>query len=171
MIKRAWLALERYFLFHLLELLRIRGESEKVARGFSLGMIVNFFPTFGFGVLIGGFFARAFGGNAVAGVVGGALLTFFWPVLFFLNMKTGRYFIRPPVIIDELADVTETTIDALVWGHTFLAGALANSLLVGGSVYGLMRLLYRRLRPPTLAYFRRHARDHQKRVRWPSGSR
>ena len=70
MLKRAWLALERGLVFNLIRLFRIRGQSERVARGFALGLIVNFFPTFGFGVLISGFFARLFGGNAIAGLVG-----------------------------------------------------------------------------------------------------
>ena len=166
-IKKLWLCLERYFLYHLIQLFRIKRQDEKVARGFSLGLIPNFFPTFGFGVLISGFFARAFGGNAVAGVVGGALLTFAWPVLFYLNMKVGHHFVKPPIIVDDLEDVTEKTIDALVWGHTFTVGAIINSILICGFAYVTLRLIHWRLRPVALAYFRHHARDHQSRFRRP----
>jgi len=35
----------------------------------------------------------------------------------------------------------------------------------GGVVYLLLRLLYEETRPAVLAYFRRHARDHQRRFR------
>lgn len=166
---RLWLSLERCFVFNLVRLFRIRGQSERVARGFALGLIVNFFPTFGFGVLISGCFARLLGGNAVAGLVGGASLTFFWPVLFYLNMRTGSLFVRPPLVIDELDDVTEKSMAALVWGQTFTFGAFVNSLLVGLSVYFVLRLVYRQIRPGALAYFRRHARDHQRRFRSPRG--
>jgi len=167
MLHRWWLSLERTVLFHLVRLFRIRGRSERVARGFAVGMVVNFFPTFGFGVLISGFVAKACGGNAVAGFAGGALLTFLWPVLFYFNMRTGSWFVKPPVAIDELEDVTENTISALVWGRTFMAGAVVNSLLVGLAVYVVLRLVYRQLRPGALAYFRHHAREHQKRFRRP----
>ena len=165
MLKRAWLALERGLVFNLIRLFRIRGQSERVARGFALGLIVNFFPTFGFGVLISGFFARLFGGNAVAGLVGGALLTFCWPALFFLNFQTGSLFIPAPVVIDDVEDVTGKAATALVWGQTFTLGAILNSAVVGFSAYGLLRFLYHEIRPGSLAYFRRHARDHQRRFR------
>lgn len=165
MIKKIWLGIERYFLFHSIRLFRIRGQNERIARGFALGFIVNFFPTFGFGVLISGFVARAFGGNAVAGLVGGALLTFFWPVLFYLNMRIGRFFVKPPIVVDELADVTEKTVSTLVWGQTFMAGAIVNSIIFGGTAYFILRLLHWRIRPIALGYFRHHSRDHQRRFR------
>ncbi|HEX7860994.1 MAG TPA: DUF2062 domain-containing protein [Verrucomicrobiae bacterium] len=167
MFKKLWLGIERSFLFHSIRLFRIRGQNERVARGFALGLIVNLFPTFGFGVLISGLVAKALGGNAIAGVVGGATLTFVWPLLFYINMRVGGLFTTPPVTIDELSDVSEKTVDAMKWGHIFMIGALINSLLIGGLVYLLMRLLHWRIRPHALEFFRRHARDHQKRFRRP----
>ncbi len=170
MLNRLWLALERCLLFNLIRLLRIRGQSERVARGFALGLVVNFFPTFGFGVLVSGFVAKLLGGNGVAGLVGGATLSFFWPALFYLNMRTGSLFVQPPVAIEGLEDVTEKTVKALVWGQTFTAGAVVNSVLAGLAVYLLWRLVYRQIRPGALAYFRHHARDHQRRFRRPHPS-
>jgi hypothetical protein len=167
MLNRWWLALERCVLFNLIRLFRIRGQSERVARGFALGFMVNFFPTFGFGVVISAALARLLGGNIVAGFVGGATMTFFWPLLFYFNLRTGGLFVRPPVVIDELDDVTEKTMDALVWGQTFTLGAVVNSLLAGLVLYTALRLCYRQMRPGALAYFRRHARDHQRRFRRP----
>jgi uncharacterized protein len=158
-----WLRIERGFLFQVIRLFRIRAASEKVARGFSLGLVVNFLPTFGFGVLVSGFIARMLGGNAIAGLVGGALLTFFWPVLFYLNIRVGSWFYQPPIHVGEVGDVTQKTVEALVWGKTFMMGAIFNILLVGVSVYCLLRLIYARIRPRMLSYFRRHAKDHQKR--------
>lgn len=168
MLHRAWLALERSFVFNLIRLFRIRGESERVARGFAVGLVVNFFPTFGLGVLISGFLAKLFGGKAAAGLAGGALLTFFWPFLFYLNVRTGSLFTRPAVIIEDLEQVTEQTMSALAWGQAFTVGAIVNSLVVGFGAYYLLRLLYHEIRPGSLAYFRRHARDHQRRFRRPS---
>ena len=170
MIKKLWLSIKRSFLFQLIRLFRIRGQDERVARGFALGMVVNLFPTFGFGVFLSGFVARLFGGNVVAGFVGGAILTFAWPLLFYLNMRIGRFFVPPPILVDELEDVTEKTVDALVWGHTFMAGAVANSIVIGGMAYVTMRLIHWRIRPHALNYFRHHAKQHQKRLRRPKSA-
>jgi len=159
------LHLERGFLRNLFRLLRVRDNSERVARGFATGLIVNFFPTFGFGVLISGFVARLFGGNAIAGLVGGATLTFFWPVLFYLNIRMGGWFAPPPIAVDEVADLTEKTMSSLVWGQTFIVGAVLNSLLVGGVVYLLALLLYGRVRPALLEWSREFMRSHQIRFR------
>jgi hypothetical protein len=165
MWRDCWLRFERGVLFNAIRFTRIRGASEKVARGFAVGLMVNFFPTFGLGVLISGFCARLLGGNLVAGMVGGALLGFSWPLLFLLNIWVGGLFYRPPVILDELADVTEKTMSALVWGRTFTVGAVLNSLVVGALAYLVLRLLYEKTRPAALAWFRRHAREHQRRFR------
>ncbi len=161
MIRIRWLQTKRYLLYHLIRLFLIRGQSEKVARGFAVGLVVNFFPTFGFGVVISPAVARLCGGNIVAGFAGGALLTFVWPLLFFLNLRVGGQFIKPPVPINEFDDVTEKTMDALLWGQTFVAGAVINSIVVGGAVYLALRLLYQRITPGALSYFRRHSAGHR----------
>jgi uncharacterized protein len=165
MLRWGWLKLERWMLYQVILLCRIRGATERVARGFALGLIVNFFPTFGFGVFISGFFARMFGGNMVAGIVGGGVLTCVWPILFYLNIHMGGVFLRPAVPLDQLEDVTERTISTLVWGSTFALGALLNALVVGLTVYFLLLLLYDRTRPILLRWFRSHARTHQRRIR------
>jgi uncharacterized protein (DUF2062 family) len=167
MLRRLWLSIERYVVLLSIRLFRIREESERVARGFALGLVVNFFPTFGLGVLISGFVARLFGGNAAAGLVGGATLTFFWPALFYLNMRVGGLFFRPEIPVEDLEDVTQKTVNALVWGRSFMVGAVLNSLIAGTAVYLTLRAVYRQIRPGSLAYFRRHARDHQLRFRRP----
>lgn len=107
MWQRIWLRTERCFLYNAIRLTRLRGMSERVARGFALGLMVNFFPTFGVGMLISGFVARALGGNFVAGLVGGATLSVFWPALFYLNLRVGQIVDPLPQRVDELADVTE----------------------------------------------------------------
>lgn len=167
MWRRFLLKSERGLLYKVIRFFRIRSATEKIARGFALGLVVNFFPTFGFGVLISGFFARLFGGHPVAGVIGGATLTWAWPFLFYLNMRVGGLFRRPRIAVDHLSDVTEKTITALAWGKTFTIGAVLNSLVVGVGTYLLLRFLYEHARPSALAYFRHHAKDHQRRFRLP----
>ena len=149
-------------LYYVIRFFRIRGESERVARGFAFGLIVNFFPTFGFGVVISGVVARAFGGNMAAGLVGGSLLTFFWPALFYANIRMGSWIEQRRSPVQDPEDITEKTISALAWGQTFSIGAVVNCVLVGTAAYALLRVLYKRVRPGALAYLRRHARQHQR---------
>lgn len=157
MFSRIWQGLRRYFLLHLIRLFRARGKSEEVARGFSIGLVVNFFPTFGFGIVLSPALARLFGGNVVAGLVGGALLFFFWPVLFFLNVQTGSLFVKPPLLIDELEDVTERSIHTLQWGATFMTGAILNALVTGVVAYYLLLFIHRNYQHLALKHFRSQA--------------
>lgn len=141
----------------LLRLFRLRESRERIARGFALGLIVNLLPTFGFGVLISGFFARFLGGNLAAGLAGGASLMFPWPLLFYLNMRVGQVFVGSPQIIDELGDVTEESTRALAWGHAFLVGSAVNCIVVGLIVYLLVLAAYRPIRPRAVAWLRHRA--------------
>jgi uncharacterized protein (DUF2062 family) len=154
-----WAAFKRSTLFRGIQLFRLPGGSERVARGFSIGMVVNFFPTFGFGILVSGFVARLLGGKPLAGVLGGITLGFFWPALFYLNIRVGGLFHRSPIVVDELEDVTEKTVDTLVWGKTFMAGAVVNSLVVGLIAYAIVYYLHHTMRPRILTYFREHAKQ------------
>lgn len=131
----------------LLRLFRVRESRERVARGLALGLVVNFLPSFGFGVLISGFFARVLGGNLLAGLVGGASLTFAWPLLFYANIRVGALFVRPPRVLDDLGDVTDETVGALVWGQTFAVGSMVNIATVGLLVYVVALTVYNPIRP------------------------
>jgi uncharacterized protein len=164
MVSRIWQMLRRYFRLNAIRLFRLRGSSERVARGFALGLIVNFFPSFGFGVLLSGFVARLFGGNVLAGFIGGAMLTFFWPILFYFNIRVGSYIFPPPVKVEALDDVTERSIDALVWGRTFGIGALVNSVLFGLISYLVVMMLHRRFGPRILGWLRRRRERRQARI-------
>jgi uncharacterized protein (DUF2062 family) len=137
-----------------MRLFRLPESRERVARGFALGLIVNFLPSFGFGVLISGVLARSLGGNLVAGLVGGASLTFVWPLLFYANMRVGSLFIRPPQVIDEVGDVTTESVSALMWGKTFMLGTVINMVVVGLAVYAVMLLVYLPVRPRAVQWLK-----------------
>lgn len=153
----------RYFRYQAIRLFRIRDRTERIARGFALGLIINFLPTFGFGVLISGFLARIFGGHIVAGFVGGATLTFAWPLLFYFNIRTGNFILMGDPPVDDAGAMSEQAMTQLVWGRAFMMGMTANMLGVGLAVYIAIRLLYRRVRPIALAALRRRA--HRKPIR------
>lgn len=154
----------RYFRYNAIRFFRIRAASERIARGFALGMIINFLPTFGFGVLISGFFARMFGGHTIAGLIGGASLTFAWPILFIFNIRAGSWILQVESPELRSDDTIEQLPDQLLWGRAFILGMTANMLGVGLAVYLVIRLLYRRVRPWAIALLRRrvHRRPGRK---------
>ncbi len=154
----------RYFRYNAIRLFRIRAASERIARGFALGMIINFLPTFGFGVLISGFFARAFGGHAIAGLIGGASLTFALPILFFFNIRAGNFLLQAEPPVDDAGNMTDQAMDKLVWGRAFMLGMIANMMSAGACVYLVIRLLYRRVRPCSAAGLIIDRQD------WPRGA-
>lgn len=150
-----WKGSKRWLRYHAISLFRVDDGSERVARGIALGAFVNFYPTFGLGVLLSGFLAGFTGGNVVAGVVGGALFALAWPLLFFLNMKVGELIYTSPIRVEDLEDVDERTIDLLVFGKTFLAGAGINSILSTLVVYSFFYYLHDRYRAQILSWFNR----------------
>jgi uncharacterized protein len=156
------LRIERALLYYLIRLFRIRDATERVARGFAVGLMVNFYPTFGFGVLIAGVLSRLLGGNVIAGLVGGACLTFFWPFLFYLNLVTGgwmqgRFLVRDP------SEITEAKMRSLVWGIPFTTGAIVNSVVLGIISYLLLLWLFQHYRPATLGLLHGAMKRHQRR--------
>ena len=66
--------LKRRFKYLLIKLLRLKDHSHKVALGFSLGSVVNFVPTFGFGLILSVGLAKLCKGNSIAGLIGGMFL-------------------------------------------------------------------------------------------------
>jgi uncharacterized protein (DUF2062 family) len=152
---------KRSLRYQAIRLFRMEGSREKIARGFAIGMVFNFFPTFGLGAVVSGFVARLFGGNILAGFIGGSTLAIFWPVLFYLNMRVGSLFLRPPQIVDSLDDVTPQAVDALVWGRTFFIGSVLNSLVVGLAAYFLFLLVYERIKVRSLRRLQADIRERR----------
>ncbi len=137
---------------------RLRGSNEKAARGFAMGVSLNFLPTFGLGGFVAGFLAHLVRGNVLAGFLGGSCLAPFWPLLFYLNICVGSVFVQPAVELDDLGDVTPQSIDALVWGRTFALGAAVNAITAAVVAYFLFLLAYERCRPGALVRLRKAAR-------------
>lgn len=130
----------RPVVYHALRLFRVRDGAERAGRGFAIGTVVNFFPTFGFGFVISGFLARLGGGNFIAGLAGGALFTPFWIPLFYLNMLVGGWLMdqMPTFTLDQ---VNESILDKFAWGPQFLLGAAINSIGFGLLTYAVVTWL------------------------------
>lgn len=146
------------FLFHVIRLCRIRAASEQVARGFAIGVIPHFFPTFGLGALISAFLARVCGGNGMAGLVSGAVITPLWPFFFYLNLCTGSWLLseRAPAIAPD--EVTPAKTATLLAGRDFSIGAVVNAAIAALAAYLILLAIYERVRPQLLAHFRARAK-------------
>ena len=151
-IRKASKTVRRWTRFQTISLFRVNEGSERVARGFAVGALINFFPTFGLGLFAAGFAAGLTGGNVIAGFVGGAIFVVLWPLLFVLNMQTGGLIYHSPIQVDDIDDVDERTIDALVMGKTFLSGAAVNCLVGGLLLYGLVYFAHRQFRGRILTW-------------------
>jgi uncharacterized protein len=148
-------------LYQAIRFFRLRGTREKAARGFAIGLACNFYPTFGLGGILGGFLARLSGGSLVAGFIGGTTLAFIWPIVFYINIRTGALFLRPAIVIDDREDVTERTMSALLWRKTFAIGAIVNSLIAILISYLLFLLMFERVRRPALKWLRERVRGRK----------
>jgi uncharacterized protein (DUF2062 family) len=149
------------FLFHVIRLCRLRAASEKVARGFALGILPHFFPTFGFGAIISAFFARTCGGNGMAGLISGILVTPLWPFFFYINVRIGSWLLRDRAAFDAPEEVTNLGLqkaEAILLGRDFSVGAMINSVIVALAAYLLLLAVYERARPKLLTHFRERAR-------------
>lgn len=152
-------------LHQMVRFFRLSGSREKGARGFAIGLACNFYPTFGLGAVLSGFLAKAVGGNVVAGFIGGSTLAVFWPLLFYFNMRVGSLFVRPPIAVDDLDDVTVPNMCALAWGQTFAIGSVINSVIAATVAYFGFLVLYQRIRPAALRWLRKRIRLRRARRR------
>ncbi len=152
-------------LHQMVRFFRLSGSREMGARGFAIGLACNFYPTFGLGAVLSGFLAKAVGGNVVAGFIGGSTLAVFWPLLFYVNMRVGSLFVRPPIVVDDLGDVTVPNMCALAWGQTFAIGSVINSVIAATVAYFGFLVLYERIRPSALRWLRGRIRLRRARRR------
>ncbi len=131
--------LKRRFKYLLIKLLRLKDHSHKVALGFSLGSVVNFVPTFGFGLILSVGLAKLCKGNSIAGLIGGMFFMWAFPLMFYLNTVVGGYIF--PIDLDQtLLQNTDEDLDNRLElgakvGQNFLTGMILNSFLFGSILY------------------------------------
>jgi uncharacterized protein (DUF2062 family) len=132
----------------LLKLLRIKDNAHDIAWGFTIGLIINFVPTFGMGPIISPISARLLRGNSTAGFIGGVSIIWAFPILFYLNVVVGHLFL--PVEVTELNEGLENTEEALAVsaeiGIAFLIGMVANLFIFGCISYFLTYTVIKKFR-------------------------
>ncbi|WP_203361587.1 DUF2062 domain-containing protein [Bacillus sp. REN10] len=150
--------IQRRVKYLLLKFFRLKGSAHSISIGFTLGASINFVPSFGVGVLVSVAIAKLFKGNPIAGFLGGISLMWVFPVLFYLNLLTGRF-----VFPDDLGDVIEqvanhsasldqSLLTSLSLGRTFMIGMLINIAIFICLLYPPIYIISKRYQKKILQY-------------------
>lgn len=140
--------IQRRIKFLLLKFLRLKGSAHSISIGFTLGASINFIPSFGIGVLISVTIAKLCRGNPIAGFLGGISLMWVFPILFYLNVLTGR-FIFPNI---DKSVLNQSVLTSLSLGWTFIIGMLINIVLFICLLYPPIYLICKRYQKRILQY-------------------
>lgn len=143
----------------LLRLLRIKDKSHAIARGFTIGAIINFVPTFGFGPFLSSLAPKIVRGNLIAGFIGGLAFLWAFPIMFYVNVVVGEALL-PIEIAETIEDVidsdtreTEEVLEVgLQLGQAFFLGMAVNMILFGVLIYLLIYTTINRYRHELLRF-------------------
>ncbi|WP_102344775.1 DUF2062 domain-containing protein [Bacillus sp. Marseille-P3661] len=144
--------IKRRVKYYLFRLFRLKASPKEVSIGLALGFIPNWFPTFGIGPIMSIGIAKVFRGNLIAAVIGGIIGTPIWPILFYLNYRTGSLFFNKHSKVDEIEDVeyldaVNDTVGSLQSGSfLFLSGAIINVFISSLVIYLLVYILFKKYR-------------------------
>ncbi len=141
-----------------LKLLRLKDNAHSIALGFTVGLLINFVPSFGIGPVISTACAKIFKGNPFAGLVGGVSLIWAFPFFFYLNLVVGHLFFPIDVIAPSVhtVDSTHQAIGVgLQLGKAFFTGMLINIPIFGILTYTIMNSVVKRFRGTMLTFVQR----------------
>ncbi|QHE61464.1 DUF2062 domain-containing protein [Rossellomorea vietnamensis] len=131
-----------------LKLLRLKDNAHSIALGFTVGLLINFVPSFGIGPIISTASAKIFKGNPFAGLVGGVSLIWAFPFFFYLNLVVGHLFFP----LDSSGDAVGV---GLQIGKAFFTGMMINIPLCGILTYAIMNSAVKKYRGTLLTFVQR----------------
>jgi uncharacterized protein len=138
-----------------LKLLRLKDNTHSIALGFTVGLLINFVPSFGIGPVMSTACAKIFKGNPFAGLVGGVSLIWAFPFFFYLNLVVGHLF-YPINVVDPSVETVDSAKEAVGYGlqigKAFFIGMFVNILLFGILTYLIMNSIVRRYRETMLVF-------------------
>ncbi|MGE6752915.1 DUF2062 domain-containing protein [Rossellomorea sp. NPDC071047] len=135
-----------------LKILRLKDNSHSIALGFTVGLLINFVPSFGIGPFISTAIAKVFKGNSFAGLVGGVSLIWAFPFFFYLNLVVG-YLFYPIDVIHPSIDYSSEAVDVgMQLGKAFFIGMFINLPIFGILTYFIMNSILRKYRETMLTY-------------------
>ncbi|SES92174.1 DUF2062 domain-containing protein [Anaerobranca gottschalkii] len=139
----------------------IKDTPHAIGLGAAVGLGWNFIPSLGIGPFISVFTAKLFKGSGIAAITVNLGTGIFIPILYSLNMVTGRLLVgrwfTAPEIEKQIQESIQETIDNLEiiketpsrfftlnkvteFGFEFFLGGLINALIFGVIIYGLIWL-------------------------------
>jgi uncharacterized protein len=150
-INGEYMKIRRKIKFHLINLFRLKASAHQVALGFTLGFIPNWFPTFGLGPILSLGLAKVARVNIISAVTGGLIGSPLWPILFFLNYKSGSLLHTKTSKVDEIEEVeylevVETVSNFQTESTLFLTGALINIFLFSIVLYSMVYFIFKKYR-------------------------
>jgi uncharacterized protein (DUF2062 family) len=163
------LKLFRKLKYYSLKLLRIRKSDHTVAIGFIAGFFLCWFPTFGVGVLLSVGLTKLLRGNLVATLISSTLGSLLWPLLFFLNYKSGFIIgsllhspsyqledaLEEPIPDPDYSEAADHFNSISDIGLSFLTGSIINSIFFSVIGYFIVRFALKHYRLPLLKKLKR----------------
>ncbi|MDI3535107.1 MAG: uncharacterized protein PWQ82_1472 [Thermosediminibacterales bacterium] len=121
----------RYFYF---KFRRNKDSPARIARGIALGVSLDFFPTFGLGLIIAFLVAGLFRANRRAAVLAAIACKWLIPFFYFLNVKMGQALLGKnlfdgPFIPTDGKIFPFHVINFENLSYTFLIGSIINGIL------------------------------------------
>ncbi|XEC93696.1 DUF2062 domain-containing protein [Paenibacillus tarimensis] len=147
--------------YNIILLFRQNKGAHQISLGFVIGFFPCWFPTFGVGPALSIALTKFVRGNIPAAVIAASLGSILWPVLFFMNYKTGTLLTglasgdrdKIPIPLDMEEGWPEVYVEPAEhinsWGQAgidFIVGSTFNSLIMTAVGYLIVRLLVTRYR-------------------------
>lgn len=136
--------------YYCIRLLRLKNSSHQISLGFVLGFLPCWFPTFGIGPLLSVGISKIMRGNVVAAIAAASFGSILWPVLFYLNYKTGSFLVFDHPQHLQTPDIeyypehyipsAKGTFHKL--SKSFIVGSVINSLLFTVIGYIVLRIIF-----------------------------
>lgn len=146
-----------------IRLLRIKDNAHSIARGFTIGFLMNFIPSFGLGPFLSTLGPKLVRGNVVAGFIGGIFFIWAFPFFFYLNIIVGEALLpikietKIEIIIVEfeegLEEPEQVITASLKIGKAFLVGMIVNMILFGAVLYFFIYYFIKKYRKDVLKHF------------------
>lgn len=133
----------RWSRYKILKILRLKDGSDRIAKGVALGIVFNFLPTFGLGLICAFLVAGLVRANQMAAVLSAILVKFGLPFFYLLNLAVGQIAVGQGLAIGG-AEMPHFSFTEMNWegiknlGWPFLIGSMINSLCAGILTYFLV---------------------------------
>lgn len=139
--------------FLILRLLRINDSAHGIAIGFTVGSLIHFIPTFGFGPILSVLSARLCKGNLVAGFLGGLVFLWVFPLMFYLNVIVGETFLS--IDIRDIHNMSDIFHGGVIVAKVFFIGMVTNIIVFGILLYFIVFFFVNKYRYDILMFIYR----------------